>query len=74
MIGNDLLYWLGEQTDLELSFKHSDDDDPLEGLWCVHQVRGSVNDREWHLIASGETPYDALRQARILSVYKEADQ
>jgi hypothetical protein len=72
MSGDDLLEWLNVQTDLELSFKHSDDDDPLDGVWCVHQCRGSVNDREWHLIASGPTPYEALRQARAL--LKEDDQ
>lgn len=64
MSESDLLYWLIDQTDLELSFKHSDDDDPLEGAWCVHRRQGSANDLEWRLIASGRTPWRALFKAR----------
>jgi hypothetical protein len=70
---SDLLFWLNDQTDLELSFKHSDDDDPLEGAWCVHRRQGSASDREWRLIASGQTPWQALFLARK-AIAKEADQ
>ena len=31
--------------------------------WCVWDVRGSVNDREWIKIASGVTPKEALQNA-----------
>jgi len=61
-----VLEWLNDQTDLELSFKYCDDDDPLDGVWCVYRRVGNVNDREWRLIASGETPYVALTSARAL--------
>ena len=66
MTGPNLLSWLNGHTDLELSFQHSDDDDDFPGSWCVYQVRGSVNDREWRLIASAATLYEAIRQARNL--------
>ena len=68
--GADLLEWLIEHTDLELSFRHSDD--PNEGVWCVYRQQGSANDREWCLIARGQTPWQALFLARAL--LKEADQ
>ena len=64
MSGDDLLEWLNDQTDLELSFKYCDDDPSLDGVWCVHRCVGSVNDREWRLIATAETPLAALRNAR----------
>lgn len=71
--GADLLQWLIDHTALELSFQHSDDDDPLDGAWCVHRQQGSANDREWCLIASGQTPWQALFLARVI-LLKEADQ
>lgn len=72
MSGDDLLEWLNDQTDLELSFKYCGDDYSLDGVWCVHRRVGNANDREWRLIASGETPYVALTSARAL--LKETDQ
>lgn len=71
MSGDDLLFWLNEQTDLELSFKYCDDES-IDGVWCVHRCVGNVNDREWRLIAEGETPLAALKNARAL--LKEPDQ
>ena len=68
--GADLLEWLIDHTDLELSFRHSDD--PDEEVWCVYRRQGSANDREWCLIARGQTPWQALFLARAL--LKEADQ
>lgn len=38
-----------------------DEDDPYG--WCVHEVRGGRNDREWDLIGFGETPHEALSAA-----------
>lgn len=32
-------------------------------VWCVWDVRGSVNDREWFKISSGATPKEALQNA-----------
>ena len=69
--GANLLQWLIEHTDLELSFRHSDD--PDEGVWCVYRRQGSANDREWCLIARGQTPWQALFLARK-AIAKEADQ
>jgi hypothetical protein len=38
-----------------------DEDDPYG--WCVHEVRGGHNDREWDLIGFGDTPHAALTAA-----------
>jgi len=73
MTASDLLFWLDDHTDLELAFRHSDDDGLLEGAWCVHRQQGGVNDREWRLIASGATPWYALFLAHK-AVAKEAGQ
>lgn len=39
---------------------------PLNGdmsdcAWQVHSVNGGYNDREWTLVATGETPSEAIR-------------
>lgn len=59
-----LLKWLGENQNCELSFDYGDADEDGKG-WCVHRVNGGVNDREWTLIGSGETPEAAIRVALI---------
>lgn len=46
---------------LELSYSYGDEDE--DGGWCVHQVNGGRNDREWTLIAKAETAADALTEA-----------
>lgn len=60
--GPDVLAWLSENRNVELSFDYGDADEDGKG-WCVHRVNGGVNDREWTLIGTGATPLDALRAA-----------
>lgn len=56
------LTWLADHRNLELSFSYGDEDD--DGAWRVHQVNGGINDREWTMIAIGETPASAIEAAR----------
>ena len=55
------LDWLTDKTSLELHWRADPEED---GAWCVHMVVGGVNDREWNLLATGETPLAALKSAR----------
>ena len=66
----DLLAWLAEHPELELSW--GDVGDVSECLWRVHVRHGGINDREWRLVDVGHTPTEAMRNARAL--LKEADQ
>lgn len=59
---NDLLTWLHGQEQLELSWES--EGDLSECSWRVHSVTGGINDREWCLIATGDTPAEALANAR----------
>ena len=64
--GPDVLAWLSENRNVELSFDYGDADDDGKG-WCVHRVNGGVNDREWTLVGTGDTPKAAIRAAALLS-------
>ena len=66
----DLLAWLAEHPEIELSW--GDVGDVSECLWRVHVRHGGINDREWRLVDVGHTPTEALTNARAL--LKEADQ
>lgn len=57
---DDLLEWFGTRYGLELSFSGWDD----ENEWQVHIVNGGRNDREWTLLASGQSPAEAIANAR----------
>lgn len=57
----DKLREFGQHTNLELSYHYSEEGD--NDGWQVHQVNGGVNDREWTLMGSGDTPADAIDQA-----------
>lgn len=59
---NGLLAWLETRRNLELDYQHGEGGE--DGVWRVFRVTGGRNDREWEQIAVGETPADALRQAR----------
>lgn len=56
-----LLDFLASQTGLELSWGELDD--PSECVWRVHRRNGGRNDREWTLIAIGDTPREAINSA-----------
>ena len=43
---------------------YRDHDEEGDYGWCVYEVSGGINDREWDLIGFGETPFDALTAAR----------
>lgn len=49
-------------TNFELSWCEVDGD-PSECAWHVHSVNGGRNDREWTVVAIGETPSEAIRAA-----------
>lgn len=51
--------------DLPVNFQLSwgEVDDPSECVWQVHSVNGGRNDREWTLVATGDTPSEAIREA-----------
>lgn len=53
------LAWLAEHKNFELSFSGWGEDP----AWLVHSVNGGRNDREWTLLATGDTPDEALRKA-----------
>jgi hypothetical protein len=40
-----------------------DDEQPTHGKWVIWDETGNINDREWLVIASGETPIAAIRAA-----------
>jgi hypothetical protein len=50
-------------TNFELSWGELDD--PSECVWQVHSVNGGRNDREWTLLATAETPSEAIRLAML---------
>lgn len=58
-----LLDWLGQHTNLELSWGELGDD-LSEAGWRVHRRFGGVNDRDWDLLGVAETPLAALEIAR----------
>lgn len=37
-----------------------DDDEPTHGKWVVWSECGSLNDREWEVVANGTTPFEAI--------------
>jgi len=37
-----------------------DDDQTTHGKWVVWSEGGSINDREWEVIAVGGTPFEAI--------------
>lgn len=57
--GETPLAWLAEHKNCELSFSGWDED----SAWLLHSVNGGRNDREWTLLATGDTPEAALRKA-----------
>ena len=54
--------WLAENPAMELSWGELDND-PSEVGWRVHRRGGGYNDREWTLVATGETPLKATAAA-----------
>lgn len=56
--------WLASNTNLELTWGELDGD-MSDCAWRLHRVNGGYNDREWTLIATGETPIAAIKQARM---------
>jgi hypothetical protein len=68
-----LLDWFGKRTELDLKFEHELTFDMIpptlrssgtpESAWLVHQEHGGRNDREWTMVAMGQTPLEALREA-----------
>lgn len=57
MVGLDTL-----PTNYELSWCEIDGD-PSECCWHVHSVNGGRNDRQWNVVARGETPSEAVTAA-----------
>ena len=55
--------WLAGRMNLVLDCDWPDEED--NGVWQVHRVSGSVNDREWELVGSGATPLEAVEAARL---------
>lgn len=55
----DVLAWLAEHHNLELSYDGWDTE-----AWLVHSVNGGRNDREWKLVSAGRTPALAIAAAR----------
>ena len=53
------LRWLARHPNMELSYDRWADD----AVWQVHRVSGGRNDQEWKLVATGETPLEALQAA-----------
>lgn len=62
-MGDDGLTWLANNKNLELSWGELGDD-LSEAGWRVHSCNGGINDREWKLVAVGETPQEAIALAR----------
>jgi hypothetical protein len=58
-----LLDWLAKNPALELTWGELNND-LSDCAWRVHRCHGGINDREWDLIATGETPAQALERAR----------
>lgn len=57
--------WFSGQHQLELSYYspfYGDDDDQATE-WRVHRQGGSINDREWDLVSSGQTALEAILTA-----------
>ena len=53
--------WMAQNVGLELSWLANPEED---AVWCIHRRHGGYNDREWDLIATADTPIEALRSAR----------
>lgn len=58
-----LLEELAKHPGWEMSMGHKDGDEEGEYGWCVHEIRGGINDREWYLIGFGDTPAMAIMRA-----------
>jgi hypothetical protein len=58
-----LLEELGKHSGWELNKGYKNGDEEGEYGWCVHEIRGGVNDREWHLIGFGDSPGLAIMRA-----------
>ena len=67
----DLLVWLNDHCGLELAWGHNSFTD--EWLWQVHRSFG-INDRQWELVAEGNTPTEALTAARRALVSDTSEQ
>ncbi len=55
--------WLAQNSNLELTCGPVDGDLSTHE-WQVHSVNGGYNDREWTLLATGNTPLAAVEAAR----------
>jgi len=63
---NDALDWFAKNICLELSWGQIDpEDEGGDCAWLVHQRRGNINDTEWHLLGTGDTPAEAIAAARL---------
>jgi hypothetical protein len=60
------LDWFAEQRRLELYYHTAvyGDDDDLAEEWRVDRRGGSINDRAWDTVGRGETPLEAIQNAR----------
>lgn len=59
-----LLDWMAKDICLELSWGQLDpQDEGGECGWMVHRRWGNINDTEWHLIGTGDTPAEAIAAA-----------
>jgi hypothetical protein len=56
--------WLADNTSLSLEFGYPRDIEGEPGRWEVHRVTGNINDREWELVGTGDTPLAAVLAAR----------
>lgn len=57
-----LLSEFGKHVGWELTWGEIDND-LSDCAWRVHECSGGLNDREWRLLATGDTPTDAIRSA-----------
>lgn len=59
-----MLDWMAKDICLELSWGQMDpQDEGGECGWMVHRRWGNINDTEWHLIGTGDTPAEAIAAA-----------
>lgn len=59
MIDTKLLDWLQKNPQCEISYSGWNDDPK----WEVYKITGGRNDREWFLLADGDTVREALVNA-----------
>jgi hypothetical protein len=55
--------WIAQNVGVELSWGDNANQDEGEAVWRVHRRNGPGNDREWTLLAEGETPLAAVQAA-----------